>query len=220
MILMKYLFIKFIKKIKMSSKNNRMKEVKSKDEKNSEKIKEEKDKSNNEEENHDNEYPKDKINKPNELKDFDAVSHFKHNIIHFYKNCSEPIKDYSYYCFTCKRSVCNECGVLDHKEHILIQRDNCLNYDKSFFNEISKVIEKGINLENKKDVIKKEISKSINQLKEQLDLIEKEKLNQVDNIFKGIKANYISLKDNYLKTKECIENYYKTNKKFFNIKIK
>ena len=204
----------------MSSKNNRMKEVKSKDEKNSEKIKEEKDKSNNQEENHDNGYPKDKINKPNELKDFDAVSHFKHNIIHFYKNCSEPIKDYSYYCFTCKRSVCNECGVLDHKEHILIQRDNCLNYDKSFFNEISKVIEKGINLESKKDVIKKEISKSINQLKEELDLIEKVKLNQVDNIFKGIKANYISLKDNYLKTKECIENYYKTNKKFFNIKIK
>ena len=28
------------------------------------------------------------------------------------------------------------------------------------------------------------------------------------------------MKENYLKTKECIENYYKKNKKFFNIKIK
>ena len=50
----------------------------------------------------------------------------------------------AFYCFTCKHSVCNECGVYDHKEHLLIQRDNCLNYDNTFFNEISKVIdEKG-----------------------------------------------------------------------------
>jgi hypothetical protein len=209
----------------MSTKNVKQKEEKSKEEKGKEEkskedIKEEKDKSKNEDDSLVDEYPKDKINKPNELKNFDAVTHFKQNIIHFYKNCSEPIKDYSYYCFTCKHSVCNECGVLDHKEHLLIQRDNCLNYDSSFFNEISKVIEKGINIDSRKSQIKKDISKSIAQMKEQLDIIEKEKIKEIDDIFKGIKANYVSLKDNYLKTKECIENYYKTNKKFFNIKIK
>ena len=166
------------------------------------------------------EHPKEKTPKPEELKNFDAVSHFKENIIHFYKNCSEPIKDYSYYCFTCKHSVCNECGVLDHKEHLLIQRDNCLNYDNSFFNDISKTIEEGLNLDSKKSQIKKDISKVISQLKEELDIIEKEKLKEIDSIFKELKANYVSLKENYLKTKECIENYYKKNKKFFNIKIK
>ena len=164
--------------------------------------------------------PKPKSTKLEELKNFDAVSHFKENIIHFYKNCSEPIKDYSYYCFTCKHSVCNECGLYEHKEHLLIQRDNCLNYDNSFFNDISRVIEEGLNLESKKSQIKKDISKSISQLKEQLDIIEKEKLKEIDSIFKELKANYESLKENYLKTKECIENYYKKNKKFFNIKIK
>ena len=166
------------------------------------------------------EHPREKTPKPEELKNFDAVSHFKENIIHFYKNCSEPIKDYSYYCFTCKHSVCNECGVLDHKEHLLIQRDNCLNYDNSFFNDISKTIEEGLNLDSKKSQIKKDISKAISQLKEELDIIEKEKLKEIDSIFKELKANYVSLKENYLKTKECIENYYKKNKKFFNIKIK
>ena len=165
-------------------------------------------------------HPKPKSSKPDELKNFDAVSHFKENIIHFYKNCSEPIKDYSYYCFTCKHSFCNECGLYEHKEHLLIQRDNCLNYDNSFFNDISKVIEDGLNLDSKKSQIKKDISKSISQLKEQLDIIEKDKLKEIDSIFKEIKANYESLKENYLKTKECIENYYKKNKKFFNIKIK
>jgi hypothetical protein len=162
-------------------------------------------------------YPKDKINKPIELKNFDAISHFKENIIHFTKNCIEPIKDSSYYCFTCKHSVCDECGVYEHKEHLLIQRDNCLNYDSSFFNEIAKIIEKGINMDNKKSQIKIDISKSIEKLKEELDILEKEKLKEIDNIFKEIKANYITLKENYLKTKDCIENYYKINKKFFNI---
>ena len=204
----------------MSSKSVEVKENKNKGEKVKENPNEEKNAQPKKEENLEDEYPKDKINKPNELKNFDAVTHFKQNIIHFYRNCSEPIKDYSYYCFTCKHSVCNECGLLEHKNHLLIQRDNCLNYDNSFFNEISKVIEKGINIDSRKSQIKKDISKSINELKEKLDLIEKEKLKEVDNIFKEVKANYVGLKDNYLKTKECIENYYKTNKKFFNIKIK
>ena len=166
-----------------------------------------------------NEYPQEKLNKPDELKNFDVITHFKENIVHFVKNCSEPIQEYSYYCFTCKHSVCNDCGIFGHKDHILIQRENCLNYDNTFFNEIAKVIEKGINLDTKKDQIKKDIIKSFTHIKEQLDELEKERLKEIDNIFKEIKENYINLKENYLKTKECIENYYKANKKFFNIKI-
>ena len=163
---------------------------------------------------------KDRINKPNDLKNFDAVTHLRQNIIRFDKNCSEPIKDFSYYCFSCKHSVCNECGVYDHKEHLLIQRDNCLNYDNSFFNEISKVIEKGINIDIEKKQIKENITKSIKDVKEQLDILEKEKLKEIDSIFNEIKNNYINLKENYLKTKEIIENYYIINKNFFNIHIK
>ena len=163
---------------------------------------------------------KNKINKPNDLKNFDAVTHLRQNIIRFYKNCLEPIKDFSYYCFSCKHSVCNECGVFNHKEHLLIQRDNCLNYDNSFFNEISKVIEKGINIDIEKKQIKENITKSIKTVKEQLDILEKEKLNEIDSIFNEIKNNYINLKKNYLKTKEIIEHYYNINKKFFNIHIK
>ena len=154
-----------------------------------------------------------------ELKNFDAISHFKKNIIYFDKNCSDCIKEKSFYCFTCKLSVCEECGVYDHKEHLLIPRNNCLNYDNTFFNVISKVIESGINLDNKKDQIQKDISKSIKELKNQLDIIEKNKLKEIDKFFDDIKNNYINLKKNYLKTKECIENYYRTNKNFFNIKI-
>ena len=158
--------------------------------------------------------------KIDELKYFDAVSHFKENIIHFNKNCSEPIKDYSYYCFTCKHSVCNECGAFDHKEHLLIQRKSCLNYDNSFFNDISKVIEDGIGLDRKKAQIKKDIKNSISQVKKELDNIEKNKLKEIDTFFDELKQNYINLKKNFLNTKACIENYYKINQKFFNLNIK
>ena len=159
---------------------------------------------------------KDKID---ELKYFDAISHFKENIIHFNKNCTDPIKDNSYYCFTCKHSICDECGSFAHKEHLLIQRKNCLNYDKTFFNDVSKMIEENTNIDKRKIQIKEEISKSIAQLKEQLDVIEKEKLKEIDIFFEEIKENYIILKNNLLSTKECIENYYNINKKFFNINL-
>ena len=174
--------------------------------------------SNNENNNSDNNIIlKEKID---ELKYFDAVSHFKENIIHFNKNCSEPIKDYSYYCFTCKHSVCNECGAFDHKEHLLIQRKSCLNYDNSFFNDISKVIEDGIGLDRKKAQIKKDIKNSISQVKKELDNIEKNKLKEIDTFFDELKQNYINLQKNFLNTKACIENYYKINQKFFNLNIK
>ena len=159
---------------------------------------------------------KDKID---ELKYFDAISHFKENIIHFNKNCTDPIKDNSYYCFTCKHSICDECGSFAHKEHLLIQRKNCLNYDKTFFNDVSKMIEENTNIDKRKIQIKEEISKSIVQLKEQLDVLEKEKLKEIDKFFEEIKENYIILKNNLLSTKEYIENYYNINKKFFNINL-
>ena len=102
----------------------------------------------------DDEMTKAKINKPEELKDFNAYPHFTFNISNYEKNCSDPITEYSYYCFTCKHSVCSECGVFEHKDHLLIQRDNCLKYDNTFFNEIQKVIEDSLEIKDKKDVIK------------------------------------------------------------------
>ena len=161
-----------------------------------------------------------KINKPEELKNFDVSSHFKKNIVHFDKNCTENITDHSYYCFNCKKSVCDECGVYDHKEHLLIQRESCLNNDTSFFNEISKYIEESLLLDQQKEPIKASITNSINRLKSELDTLHKQKLEEIDSYFLKLKNNIVSLKENYLKVKEAIENYYKINKKFFNIHSK
>ena len=162
-------------------------------------------------------FSKTKINKPLELKEFDAASHFKENIINYNKNCNDEITDSSYYCFTCKHSVCEKCGVFDHKEHLLIQRDNCINYDKTFFNEISKVIEDSFLIENNKDIIKRNIISTIDNLKIELDFLKNNKLKEVDYVFEEIKKNLIGLKNNYYEAKLAIENYYNKNKTFFNI---
>ena len=167
----------------------------------------------------DNELKTHKINKPNELKELDTLSNFKQNIIHYEQNCSDPITNLSYYCFSCKQSVCFRCGLNKHKDHILIQRNNCLNYDKTFFNEISKVIEDSLLIEDKKNDIKNKISNSINELKNSLDNLKISKYKEIDNIFVKLKNNLIDLKNNYLKTKKIIEEYYSTNKEFFNIYV-
>ena len=159
------------------------------------------------------------INKPDEIKAFDALSHFKQNIIHSEKNCQDPISELSYYCFSCKHSVCNKCGLNNHKEHILIQRNNCLNYDKSFFNEISQLIEDSFGIEERKNDIKNKISNSINDLKKNLDSMKNNKFREIDNLFVKLKNNLLELKNNYLKTKKIIEDYYSANHDFFNLYI-
>ena len=167
--------------------------------------------------NHTEEINKAKINKPKELKEFEAYSHFKSNIINYKKNCSDAITEFSYYCFTCKHSVCSECGVFEHKDHLLIQRDNCLKYDTTFFNEISKVIEDSLDIKNKKEDIKELITNSIERLQKKLDEVKVIKLNEVDVLFEDINANLIELKKNYIAVKKTIENFYAQNDKFFNI---
>ena len=164
-----------------------------------------------------NEICQDKINKPIELKEFDALPHFKSNIINSDKNCKEEINEYSYYCFTCKHSVCGECGIYEHRDHLLIQRENCLNYDNTFFNEISKVIDDAISIQNKKDKIILIISDCIKSLKNKLDEIKNKKIEEVNKLFIDISNNLIELKKNYLNAKSAIEKYYQKNKTFFNI---
>ena len=164
-----------------------------------------------------NEPTTNKINKPIDLKELDALIHFEKNIKNYENNCQDPITESSYYCFTCKQSICNKCGLDYHKEHILIQRKNCLDYDKSFFNEISKVIEDSLLIEDKKNNIKNKISNSINELKNSLDNLKIIKFKEIDNIFIKLKMNLLELKNNFIKTKKNIEDYYSTNKDFFNI---
>ena len=158
-----------------------------------------------------------KITKQPELENFDTSSHLMHNIISFDQNCKDKISEQSYYCITCMQSVCTSCGAYEHKDHILIQRDNCLFYDPNFFVEISKIIEISQSIKSRKQSIKDSIEKYIEFFKNYLDEVKNSKFKEIDDFFENSENNMKNLKKNFVETKRSIENYYKRYKKFFNI---
>lgn len=161
-----------------------------------------------------------KITKPPELENFDTSFHLQHNILNYDVNCKDIITNQSYYCISCKQSVCISCGAYEHKDHILIQRDNCLFYDPNFFIEISKIIDNSLTIESRKQSIKDSIENSISNIKNHLDQLKVIKFNEIDEFFDKTNNNMKKLKKNFMDAKSCIENYYKQHKKFFNINYK
>ena len=158
-----------------------------------------------------------KITKPIELENFDSCFHLQKNILSFERNCKDKITEQSYYCISCQQSVCIKCGAYDHKDHILIQRDNCLFYDPNFFVEIAKILDVSLTLDSRKQSIKDGIEKSVSVLKNHLDQVKIIKFREIDDFFEKNNQNLNNLKKNFISAKESIENYYKSYKKFFNI---
>ena len=165
---------------------------------------------------------KDDINKdlikPFELQNFDTSLHLHKNIISYDTNCKDNINKQSYYCISCKQSICELCGMYQHKDHLLIQRDNCLFYDHNFFIEISKIIDISLKIGDKKNIIKDMLENNILFLKDHLEKLKNDKFKEIDDYFDNINRNMIILKKNFDETKSNIENYYNRYNKFFNIK--
>ena len=159
-----------------------------------------------------------RIIKPLDLEKFDTPYHFHKNIILYDLNCKHNITSQSYYCMSCKLSVCILCGIYNHKDHILIQRDNCLFYDSNFFVEISKIIDISLQIVLKKQYIKDTIKNNILFLKNYLDELKTDKYKEIDEYFDKININMNKLKKSFDEMKIKIENYYNRYNKFFNIK--
>ena len=159
-----------------------------------------------------------KIIKPLDLQNFDTPFHLHKNIISYDINCKDDITTKSYYCISCKQSICAICGIDKHIDHVLIQRDNCLFYDPNFFVEISKIIDISLKIDVKRKIIKDSIEKNISYIKHYLDDLKIIKFKEIDEYFDKINININKLKNIFEKTKNKIENYYDRYNKFFNIK--
>jgi len=159
-----------------------------------------------------------KIIKPLDLQNFDTPFHLHKNIISYDINCKDDITTKSYYCISCKQSICTICGIDKHIDHVLIQRDNCLFYDPNFFVEISKIIDISLKIDVKRKIIKDSIEKNISFIKQFLDDVKKIKFKEIDEYFDRINININKLKNKFEETKNKIENYYDKYNKFFNIK--
>ena len=191
-------------------------------------IQVEKKDSNKQEEKNENIQPKDNeleiksklLNKPKELLGFDAVSHFKENINHTDKNSFLPITETSYYCLNCQHS---ECPLfienMNQKEHMLIKKAKCYTHDKNFFDSVENSIKDSLTYNQFKNGIKQRLANAINCIKNELDKVKEKKLKEIDNYFDETDKYLLDLKNKCSNVKQSIEDYYKVNKKFYNIKI-
>lgn len=161
-----------------------------------------------------------KITKHMELLNFDTKSHIEQNITQFDSNCKDIISPQSYYCISCKKSFCTDCGLFEHKDHILVQREKALFYDANFFNDILKIINMSTQIINKKNILKDSLNNSIESLKKNLDSLKIKKFNEIEDFFDGNEKNLKNLNINFLEAKNKLEKYYKENKKFFNLNYK
>ena len=160
------------------------------------------------------------LNKPKELIEFDALSHFKENIANTDRNYLGPITENSYYCITCKHSECpKQLKDPNQKEHLLVKRKKCLFYDTQFFDNVDKTIKEALTYNQLKDNIKLCVTNSINSLKDELDKLKEKKIQEIETFFEETDKYLLELKNRYLNVRQSIEDYYKINKKFFNIEI-
>ena len=156
------------------------------------------------------------LTKPKELLDFDVLSHFNENISRPDKNDLNNISQNSYYCINCKHS---DCPFFSEKKHLIINRVKCLLYDPLFFNEIDSYINEALNFGSLKNEIKDNINNYVEKMKETLDKLRESKFNEIDIFFEENEKNFNKLKKEYLNVRKNIEEYYQTNKKFFNIEL-
>jgi len=156
------------------------------------------------------------LNKPKELLEFDVLSHFNENISRPDKNDLNNISQNSYYCINCKHS---DCPFYDEKKHLIINRVKCLLYDSNFFDEIDSYINEALNFSYLKNEIKDNINNYVDKMKETLDKLRENKFNEIDVFFEENQKNFYKLKNEYIKIRKNIEEYYEINKKFFNIEL-
>ena len=160
------------------------------------------------------------LNKPKELIEFDALSHFKENIAHTDKNFLGSITENSYYCIACQHSECPLYKKnMNQKDHLLIKKIKYLFYNNNFFDEIDTTIKEALTYNKLKDSIKSCVTSSINSLKDELDKLKEKKFQEIDVFFEETDKYLSDLKNKYINVRQSIEDYYKVNKKFFNIEI-
>ena len=168
-----------------------------------------------------------KDSKINSQSTFDLYKHLKENIKNKDILCKDPLTEDSFYCINCKVSTCSLCpNFNEHKDHTLINRYNYYKNNEILVNENFKDLDdifnmnpEYLNVNSIRGELKILVDSKIKLLVDSLNTIKKDKLNEIDNIFNGSENSVKTLKNNEMKIKNDLINYFKTQKIFSNIKL-
>lgn len=104
----------------------------------------------------------------------------------------------------CKMSVCSECSLKGHSNHLLIQKENCLNLSKKFFSEIEKEIQNTFLIEEKRKDYIKLYEDKIDSIIKKLEEVKIKKINEINDLFIKTKQNINEVQENFYGTKKKI----------------
>lgn len=156
-------------------------------------------------------------------KRLDIFQHLKLSLRNSEFNCRCPNAYPVYYCIPCKVSICENCGLNDHRKHILINKDNYHmtpeTVNKMFepaeqFLETSELF---TNYEKERQELIKNVENVVTVLQSEIEEFKKEKLREIDLMFENFQKNVTNTKQRIEATKGQINKYLDRNKAFFNI---
>ena len=156
-------------------------------------------------------------------KRLDIFQHLKLSLRNSEFNCKCPGAYPVYYCIPCKVSICEHCGLEDHKKHILINKDN-YHMDQEtvekMFQPAETVLEKEelfIDYQSEKEKLVKNVEDVVEQLEEDIKKYKEAKLKEIDSMFENFQKNVNNIKQKIDSTKAQIKKYMDKHKNFFNI---
>ena len=164
----------------------------------------------------------DSIDKKDETRNLDIFQHLKSNINNQNINCTCENTE-KFYCIPCKVSVCQNCYLNEHQKHFLI-KINDFNFSPQRIEEIFKPLESFLNSNNlisNHESIKNELIKKLNlfidDINKKFDKFKKEKYNEINSFFEGLKGLSNKLKNEINYVQHNLKSYIDVNKKFLNL---
>ena len=164
----------------------------------------------------------DSLEKKDETRNLDIFQHLKSNINNQNINCTCENTE-KFYCIPCKVSVCQNCYLNEHQKHFLI-KINDFNFSPQRIEEIFKPLESFLNSNNlisNHESIKNELIKKLNlfidDINKKFDKFKKEKYNEINSFFEGLKGLSNKLKNELNSVQNNLKSYIDVNKKFLNL---
>ena len=157
---------------------------------------------------------------------FDLYTHMKVNIKCSSSNCEIHDSDFTHYCFTCRRPVCEICKESFHSSHP-IQHKGIVNFDISNLNEIFSELDKSITKsriltdpKGYKDELKSRIISEFEEIENLILGLKKRKLQEIDHVFSEAKDSSQLNKLVKESRKSLFEYFHKYKETYYNSDIK
>lgn len=168
------------------------------------------------------EEPETNLNDKANPKTIDIYQHLKLNLKNKYQRCLCGIPP-SLYCIPCKISLCPNCHMKEHNDHLMTTREY-KDLTKSDLNKIFLEAEKCLTNSEiyiNADTIKQNLIEKVNTFTNEMISIankyKKTKIDELNDLFDNLTTFVNKTKEHIQATKKTLKNYHELTKKFFMI---